>query len=464
MPSSFTRNKTSSSKHLIQSVASDGDLVVLYGAAVRAIEENDLHELDSILHGFEELDNVNNDHCKQRSYSPCFDCETLGSLLLKASEINAQLSIVMTLVNFGANLNYSNTDQAVTCTMMAAKNGSTGLLNVLIQHGAKVNATDRYGWTALFYAAYFGHADCAKTLIEAGASVNSADHDGMSCLIWASGRAHMDVVSLLIDTGALVNTPDRYNSSALIWACRKGNTDIAEILLENGARVNERGMYGWTPLIVAVKGNHIETTNLLLQYEPDLSVTDGNKMSPLLIACSEGFKEIALELIRRGACVNEFDSCNNTPIIYAAKSSNSELVRALIQAGAIIEHTGQENRSAMHWSVIRNDVESCKLLLEHGIDTTATNRIGETYLMIAAKNRSLSIIQLLVEQNAQSSKQTPEDQTSDSNVMTTTTTRSQRNRYVTPNKEIFLEPEASIGKLASYTLESSELAIPNHCN
>lgn len=361
------------------------DLVCMYSDAIEAIEQNDYSKLNQLMEQFDLVDLLNKD--------------SLGNMLLKACEINAQIYIAILLIKYGSNINYSSPDQSTTCLMMAARNDNRPVLNLLLQNGAKVNVQDKYGWTALFYASYFGHANCAEVLLERGAHINLVDQDGMSCLIWAAGRGHHLVVDLLIKHGASVNVADRYNTSALIWACRKGNTDIARLLLDNGALIDEPGMYGWTPLVVAVKGNHIELTRLLLSLNCNVNICDGEKMSPLLIACSENFQDIALDLIEYGASVNQPDKQGNTPLILAAMNKCPRIVEALLNAGAYLEHSNQDERNAIHWAVIKNDIESCKMFLEHGIDVNFTTSSGETYLLLAAKHNSWDIIKLLHEYN-----------------------------------------------------------------
>lgn len=365
--------------------AADEEVVSIYNGAIGAIEENNLLEFSILL--------------EQNDLPNLFDKDSLGSLLLRACETNAKLDIITAILSLGPNINYFNKEQSSSCLMIATKNANQQLVSLLIQVGAKLNNTDRFGWTALFYASYFGCVNCAKLLLESGAQVNLVDSDEMTCLIWASGRGHHGVVEQLLEHGAQVNAPDRYNTSALIWASRKGNAEIVKTLIQNGAKVDERGMYGWTPLIVAVKGNHLETCKLLLSHKPNLNTCDGEKMSPLMIACREGFTEVALELIEEGSSVNQPDGHGNTALIHAVMAECHHLVGALIKAGAIVEYLGQDERNAVHWSVIRNDVRSCKLLLDSGADVTFTTTNGETYLMLAAKHRSWEVIQLLLEYN-----------------------------------------------------------------
>src|SRR5260370_33014393 len=56
------------------------------------------------------------------------------------------------------------------------------IVRLLIANGAKVNARDVEGGTALMQAALLGRADNVKILVEAGADVNARDNKGGTAL------------------------------------------------------------------------------------------------------------------------------------------------------------------------------------------------------------------------------------------------------------------------------------------
>ena len=57
----------------------------------------------------------------------------------------------------------------------ACKYGHAGLAQVLLDHGAKVDAIDGNGMTPLFYACSQGHTKAARLLLECGAKVDAQD-------------------------------------------------------------------------------------------------------------------------------------------------------------------------------------------------------------------------------------------------------------------------------------------------
>lgn len=410
-----------------------GELIEFYSNAIQAIEEENLAKLRDMVKFRSSADDhhdlavpfSNNNEEDSLNLIELLDADSLGSLLLKLSELNTaeggkmfsaaatsasqkslltnQLEISIELINLGCNVNFRNPESQTTSLMMAARNNNIDLLELMLTHSdVKVNLADKYGWTALFYASYFGHLDCSKLLLSFEANLHLKDLDKMSCLIWASGRGHLEVVELLLQRGASVNDTDGYNTSPLIWACRKGDTRIVDTLLKNGALINKSGMYGWTPLIVTVKNNHWSTLVCLLEHGRNtinLNACDGELMSPLMIAAYEGFVNCAMELIKANANVNQVDKHGQSALIFATKIKCQQLIEALIKAGAHIEHAGLDERNAIHWSIIGNDVVACRLFLQQNIDLNYKTSSGETYLMLAAKHFSWDVIKLLEEYN-----------------------------------------------------------------
>ena len=74
------------------------------------------------------------------------------------------------------------------------------------RHRADVNAREqRYGDTALMWAAVAGHVDVVRLLIEAGADVRAVDDEGVTALHLARANGHTEVAAALLAAGANPN-------------------------------------------------------------------------------------------------------------------------------------------------------------------------------------------------------------------------------------------------------------------
>jgi ankyrin repeat protein len=64
------------------------------------------------------------------------------------------------------------TEDDYTALINAAEEGDPGLVNMILDKGANVNAKNRFGQTALMSAAEAGHLEVVKVLLAKGANVN----------------------------------------------------------------------------------------------------------------------------------------------------------------------------------------------------------------------------------------------------------------------------------------------------
>ena len=71
-----------------------------------------------------------------------------------------------------------------------ARDGDLDISEYLIEHGADVNAKDKWGWTPLHETAYYGYPEICELLIEHGADVNFKDEGGNTPLHYAAEESH----------------------------------------------------------------------------------------------------------------------------------------------------------------------------------------------------------------------------------------------------------------------------------
>src|SRR5207248_2640339 len=90
-----------------------------------------------------------------------------------------------------------------TALMAAASAGYRlpGLVGLLLDAGADVNARSKHGFTALMEAVSYREAPTAivQELIEAGADINARDNRGWSALIWAISCGLVESVRCLLE-------------------------------------------------------------------------------------------------------------------------------------------------------------------------------------------------------------------------------------------------------------------------
>ena len=71
-----------------------------------------------------------------------------------------------------------------------------------IRNGANVNAKNKDGRTALFWAVLYDRTEIVRVLLQNGANVNAKDNNGDTALMWATGFGHTETADLLRSYGA----------------------------------------------------------------------------------------------------------------------------------------------------------------------------------------------------------------------------------------------------------------------
>src|SRR5690606_13747436 len=142
----------------------------------------------------------------------------------------------------------------------------------LLAHGATVDARERWGGeTALMWAAARRHPEMIELLLEHGADVNarsihrdyqrhvtaegrpkSLDSGGFTPLLYAARENCGACVDMLLAHGADIDLPDPDGVSPLHVAIMNANWDLAKRLIEAGADVDQWDIYGEAPLFTSV--------------------------------------------------------------------------------------------------------------------------------------------------------------------------------------------------------------------
>jgi len=244
----------------------------------------------------------------------------------------------------------------LTALVFAARQGSLDSARFLIEGGADVNQTTRYGWTPLLTAVQNRHYQLASYLLDHGADPNRANKGGWTPLYLATDNRN-------IEGGDYpVRAPDM------------DHLDLIKALLDHGANVNAR-VCGVESTPQLCKGDSTETRTIFTMqwlYE------DG--ATPFLRAAQSGDVDLMKLLLARGA----------DPKIATSNNTNALMVAAGV---------GWVEGVTFEWSE-KETLEAVKMCLDLGIDPNVKDDEGRTSLHGAAHKGRPEVIQLLVDHGA----------------------------------------------------------------
>ncbi|KAJ7658303.1 hypothetical protein DFH06DRAFT_1044776 [Mycena polygramma] len=246
-------------------------------------------------------------------------------------------------------------------------------VEILLDHGADVNAAGGIYGSALQAAAWYGHVDIVRILLGHGADMNTAGRIYGSALEAAACYSHAHIVCLLLDHGADVNAAGGIYGSVLQAVAAKGKVDIVHILLEKGADVNAAGGKYGSALQAAAADGYVDIVRVLLEQGADVNAAGGEYGSALQAAAASGHMVIISLLLELGADVNTAGGRYGSVLHGAARFGHVDIVSLLLEHGADVNTAGGEYGSALQGAVWSGHVDVVRTLLDCGADV---NTVG----------------------------------------------------------------------------------------
>jgi len=180
-------------------------------------------------------------------HKPYIDIDSEGSTPLIQACIQGNIECAQLLLDAGANPSIYYQYPGYSPLINAVKKNDKTMVELLVKHGATINAKDSEGWTPLIWSATENCKDACIALLEAGANPEiSTTADGSTPLIVAAEKGHVAIVEALLEKGkANVNAMSHSKWTALTKAAKGGNVDVVNFLIEKGATRNPTPYDNW---------------------------------------------------------------------------------------------------------------------------------------------------------------------------------------------------------------------------
>jgi ankyrin repeat protein len=235
-------------------------------------------------------------------------------------------------------------------------------MNRVAEDPKLLNERGPEGSTPFMYAVLYSDASTLERLLKQGANPNKHNDANATALMWAA--TDLEKTRVLLDHGAQVNvSSDDFRTPLTVAATRQGNAPVIKLLLDRGANPNpnpkpEMG----SPLIQAGTAGDHEVMQLLIAHGADVK----GSAEPLLVSAITN---------RCGRCLD---------IVVAKNPDSAAFTGALLETAALA------------------DVNTVRLLLDHGADVNAFDPFGRSPLMYAAVSDllALDVVKLLIDRGA----------------------------------------------------------------
>ena len=168
----------------------------------------------------------------------------------------------------------------------------------MLARGMDPNTVDPNGEPMLVVASRAGWVPTVDALLGAGAKVDAKNGVGDTAIMVAALGGHLVAGQEVASARRQIN-PSGW--TPLAYAATGGKTEVVRYLLEVGANPNALSPNGTTALMMAVRGGHAETVDLLLSKGVDVNVRNQTGATALAWATRGGFDAIEKALVKRGA-------------------------------------------------------------------------------------------------------------------------------------------------------------------
>ena len=177
---------------------------------------------------------------------------------------------------------------------LAASEGNTETVQLLLEKGADINMKDKDENTALHLAAGYGQTETVQLLLEKGAKINEMNDEGLTALHLAASQGHTSIVKKLLNhRDADINIKGGNDGSTpLHLATGYGQTETVQLLLDRGADINAKSNIANTALHSAAIHTHPDIVKLLVNRGADINITNDNGKTALDDAPNDDIRQI----------------------------------------------------------------------------------------------------------------------------------------------------------------------------
>jgi ankyrin repeat protein len=314
-----------------------------------------------------------------------------------------------------------------TAIFVAASNGQTDAMMVLLAHGTnpsqidytKVGSSDdedarneerlnqpvsprpararanaetpsSLGCTPVWAAASNGHINTVRILVRKfGVEAAIPNYDGETALHAAAKGGHVDMVSvLLLEFDMDVNARSNTGQTPLHYAAQNHHYHLVFSLLSmHGANVNAVDNSGQTILFYNLDPQHMHT--LVSEFNIDAEIENAQGYTALQeCVMDENILQVQGLISECFAEVNVFNVTTYSPLSLAIMRNNTEIAQLLLdQSNADVNlESSEEGVSPLHLAAQHGGTEMLRLLVNAGADAQCRDIHENTPMFYAVRN------------------------------------------------------------------------------
>ena len=308
--------------------------------------------------------------------------------------------------------------------MDAARRGSVGKMQELVDAGANLEAQDKRGETAFHVCCYKGHLACVKVLLNGGCSMDVLDATGCTGLMSAANSGRLEILAHLLDEGSDMEKASLHGHTAFMLAYLNGHASCVRLLVERGCTTTSRTK-GLTGLMEAAMGGRTAVVCAMLDGGVEKNAVDEDGRTAFHWACAKNHVECAEALFHAGCDTTIESKQGHTGVHIAQRLGHVEIVNRMRElvahklanateyAGNTLTGDGisrsQRGYTAFHLACAGGQVQHVEAMFRAGVDTACVTKTndkfaGETGYDVAKRLGHTAVLCRLDELQAEAAK------------------------------------------------------------
>lgn len=254
---------------------------------------------------------------------------------------------------------------------------------------------------------------CKKLVGKNPDLINETDENQEGILLHSCVSGNLPIVKYFIEIGSNIEKPNILGNTPLWISCAKRYPCIIEELINNGANVNHYNLKGNPPLYPICQKGPLKIAQTLLENGAIVEHNDETRDSLLLVACRHGQNDIVkllLDYVSPNFVKFRPKIDGFSALFSSVEADQSSCVEVLYEYGVDLEEkTSIDNpiikgSTALHLAAYYNRYTATKSLLALGANPNSVDIVlGQTPLHVAVIQGNKSIIELLLQYNADKS-------------------------------------------------------------
>lgn len=234
------------------------------------------------------------------------------------------------------------------------------------------NTKDEHNNYLLFFAIMLNNRKILKKMTEYEIRFDILDIEGYSLLYYPIKFHYPEIIDILLETDkkligiSIKDMKDAKHNTPIFYAIRYNNYYALQELLNVNADVNHKNATNINALHLAVLKKDLVMVKMIIKYIKNINAKTSSGDTVLHYACSSQLLDIIKLLLSMGADPNIPESEHELyPIFYSVIQNDIDIVKLLIEANFNPSNQDNNGNTIIHYAIIYNHISILDFIFDY---------------------------------------------------------------------------------------------------